>query len=187
MLPVGSKMPGFKLPDMKGNIIDSTSYTGKPVLVMFICNHCPFVKHVIPVLSEKAKEYQEMGVEVVGINANDAETYPDDSPERMQEFARQWDFSFPYLFDETQETAKAFHAACTPDFFLFDENHWLVYRGQFDRSRPSLDLPVTGEDLNSAVEAVSRGEKPHADQKPSIGCNIKWKSGNEPDYFQGKA
>ena len=188
MIELGSKAPDFTLPDPKGNLYSRDQVAGKHgLLVVFYCNHCPFVKHIREKFAEISAEYIEKGIGVVAINSNDIENYPDDAPERMAEDIETFGYRFPYLFDETQETAKAFHAACTPDFFLFDTNHWLVYRGQFDSSRPSLDLPVTGEDLTAAVESVSRGEEPAADQKPSIGCNIKWKSRNEPDYFQGKA
>jgi len=184
MLELGTKMPSFDLADLDGKKVSTQDFTNKPVLLMFICNHCPFVKHVISTLSDKAKEYQNKGVAVVAISANDPAQYPDDSPEKMKEFAAQHNFSFPYLYDESQEIAKQYKAACTPDFFLFDKNHTLVYRGQFDGSRPGNNVPVTGEDLTEAVNKLVAGEPVPDDQKPSMGCNIKWKPGNEPDYFK---
>lgn len=183
MLALGSRMPEFSLPDYDGNNFSSSSLKGKPVIVVFMCNHCPFVQHIIDVLAEKAADYAELGVAVVGINANDVENFPEDSPELMKEFAQERGISFPYLYDESQETAKAFRAACTPDIFLFDAEHRLVYRGQFDGARPSLPIPVTGSDLTAAVTALVTQEPQPEGQKPSLGCNIKWKEGNEPDYF----
>lgn len=152
------------------------------LLVIFLCNHCPYVKHLQRDLAALVREYQARQVAVVGINANDVRNYPDDSPARMAEDANRFGYSFPYLFDETQETAKAYRAACTPDFFLFDRNRKLVYRGQFDDSRPGNNLPVTGRDLRVALDAVLNGWPVPDEQTPSIGCNIKWKPGNEPDY-----
>ncbi len=184
MLDLGTKMPEFELPDLDGQKVSTQNFKDKPVLVMFICNHCPFVKHIAPTLADRAKEYQNKGVSVVAINANDISKYPDDSPEKMKKFAKKHHYSFPYLFDESQETAKNYKAACTPDFFLFDKNHTLVYRGQFDSSRPGNDVPVTGKDLTEAVNKLVAGEPVPQDQKPSMGCNIKWKPGNEPDYFK---
>ena len=180
MLPLGTDMPEFTLPDFDGRSYSSGRLAGKPVVVVFMCNHCPFVKHVADVLAERAREYNTLGVEVVAINANDISTHAEDAPEKMKEFAAERGISFPYLVDETQEVAQAYHAACTPDFFLFDASHKLVYRGQFDGSRPSNDVPVTGEDLTAAVTAVASGTPVPADQKSSVGCNIKWKPGNEP-------
>jgi thiol-disulfide isomerase/thioredoxin len=151
--------------------------------VIFMCNHCPFVKHVADGLAALAKEYQRRGVAVVGINSNDVASFPDDAPAKMLEESRQRGYTFPYLHDQTQEVATAYRAACTPDFFLFDADRRLVYRGQMDASRPQSDVPVTGEDLRAALDAVLAGEPVAEDQTPSIGCNIKWKPGNEPDYF----
>jgi thiol-disulfide isomerase/thioredoxin len=152
------------------------------LVVMFICNHCPFVKHVRSELAKIALEYKAKNVAFVGINSNDAEKYPDDSPQKMREEAASARYSFPYLYDESQATAKAYRAACTPDFFVFDRNRRLAYRGQLDDSRPSNGIPVTGKDLRGAIDAVVAGKSPNAEQMPSIGCNIKWKPGNVPDY-----
>lgn len=183
MLELGTSLPEFELPDYDGNIHSTENLDGKPVLVIFVCNHCPYVKHIADKLSERVREYQENGVEVFAINANDIERYPDDSPEKMKAFAGKHDFSFPYLLDESQEVARAYRAACTPDPFLFDENHRLVYRGQFDGARPGNDVPVTGDDLTEAVNRMLDGEViPEEDQIPSVGCSIKWKPGNAPDY-----
>lgn len=180
MSPLGSAMPEFALPSTDGGTFSSSALAGKPVLVVFMCNHCPFVIHIIDVLAQKAKTYQEKGVAVVAISANDVQNFPQDSPEKMKEFAAERKLPFPYLYDESQETARAFQAACTPDFFLFDASHKLVYRGQFDESRPSRDVPVTGADVSAAVEAVAAGRPVSDNQKASLGCNIKWKRGNEP-------
>jgi thiol-disulfide isomerase/thioredoxin len=155
------------------------------LLVVFMCNHCPFVKHIRSQFAAVAKEYQARGVGVVGINSNDAESYPDDRPEKMAEEVKQMGYTFPYLYDETQQVAKAYRAACTPDFYLFDREGRLVYRGQFDDSRPGNGRPVTGADLRAALDAVLGGRAVPGNQRPSIGCNIKWKSGNAPDYFSG--
>ncbi|MBB3059856.1 thioredoxin family protein [Microbulbifer rhizosphaerae] len=175
MIPLGSPMPNFSLPDPARNIHDSQDFPEQPVLVVFICNHCPYVKHIAPALSEFAREYREAGLSIVAINSNDFANYPDDSPEKMQEEIAARGYVFPYLVDETQEVARAFDAACTPDFFLFDKNRKLVYRGQFDDSRPGNNEPVNGRDLRAAVDAVLAGERPAEDQVPSMGCNIKWK------------
>jgi peroxiredoxin len=183
MLDIGTKLPEFTLPDFNGQPHSTDDYENEPLLVMFICNHCPYVKHIVDTLSEKVKDYQSKGVNAVAISANDVNNYPQDSPERMKEFAEAHNFSFPYLYDETQDVAKAFKAACTPDFFLFDDGHRLVYRGQFDSSRPKNDEPVTGEDLTEAVNAMLEGREIPEEQTPSVGCNIKWIPGNEPDYF----
>jgi peroxiredoxin len=183
MLPLGTKAPGFVLPDPDGKMVSLANFEGaKALLVVFMCNHCPYVIHVAPELARLAREYQEKGVAVVGISANNIETHPDDSPEKMKEEAVNRGYSFPYLYDETQETAKAYHAACTPDFFLFDAEQKLVYRGQLDGSRPGNDVPLTGADLRAALDAVLAGNPVSEDQKPSMGCNIKWKQGNEPVY-----
>jgi thiol-disulfide isomerase/thioredoxin len=147
-----------------------------------MCNHCPYVIHVVDNLVELIKEYQAKELAVVAVSSNDVIQYPDDSPELMALFAREHDFSFPYLYDESQEVAKAYRAACTPDFFVFDSEHALAYRGQMDDSRPGSDVPITGDDLRAALDAILNGQKPSTDQKPSMGCNIKWKSGNEPQY-----
>jgi peroxiredoxin len=185
MLPLGTPAPDFRLANaVDGKTVSLADFRGaKALLLMFICNHCPFVKHVADGLAQLAKEYQAQGVAVVGINSNDVEAHPDDAPEKMAEEARQRGYAFPYLFDETQAVAKAYRAACTPDFFLFDQAKRLVYRGQLDSSRPDNGVPVTGQDLRAALDAVLAGQTPAQEQKPSIGCNIKWKAGNEPDYY----
>lgn len=185
MLPLGTPAPPFSLPDtISGKSVSLDQFADKPaLLVAFICNHCPYVKHVQTAFTALAREYQERGVAIVAINANDAETYPTDGPEHMSNEAAAHGYTFPYLYDESQETAKAYHAACTPDFFVFDKERRLAYRGQMDGSRPGNALPVSGDDLRAALNAVLAGEKPSADQHPSMGCNVKWKPGNAPDYF----
>lgn len=185
MLPLGTKAPDFQLTDVvSGKNVLLKDFGAKPALVvMFICNHCPYVKHLHQGLVEFAKDYQKRNVAMVAISANDAEDYPEDAPEKMKEEATRVGYSFPYLYDETQEVAKAYRAACTPDFFLFDSNQTLVYRGQFDESRPGNQIPVTGKDLREAMDALLASKPISAVQKPSMGCNIKWKSGNAPDYF----
>lgn len=184
MLPLGTKAPDFQLPEPSGKVVSLSDFDGNSaLLVMFICNHCPFVIHLANEISQLAKEYQAKNVAVVGINSNDIQKYPDDSPAKMAEMINEYGFSFAYLFDETQEVAKAYQAACTPDFYVFDRNKQLAYRGQFDDSRPSNDVPITGEDLRAALDAVLSGNTVDTDQKPSIGCNIKWIPGNEPEYF----
>ncbi len=184
MLPLGTSAPQFSLPDPDGKIVSLSDFEGAPALVViFMCNHCPFVKHVAPGLANLARDYQDKGVAVVGINPNDVANYPDDSPQKMAEASKEYGYTFPYLLDESQEVAKAYRAACTPDFFVFDGERQLVYRGQMDDSRPSLDLPVTGADLRAALNAVLDGRSATAQQKPSVGCNIKWKPGNEPQYL----
>lgn len=183
MLPLGTLAPAFRLPDTEGNIVSAEDFKDAPaLLVIFMCNHCPFVKHILDVMVELVKGYQTKGVAVVGINSNDVANFPDDRPEMMAKVAKEAGFTFPYLYDETQEVAKAYHAACTPDFFLFDGERMLVYRGQMDDSRPGNDLPVTGLDLIKVMDAVLAGKEVNAEQKPSMGCNIKWKQGNEPEY-----
>jgi len=183
MLPLGTSAPDFSLPDTEGNLVSLDGFKDAPAsLVIFMCNHCPFVKHVLDGLVELVKVYQAKGVAVVGINSNDVEDYPEDRPEMMAKVAKQKGFTFPYLCDETQDVAKAYHAACTPDFFLFDGERKLVYRGQMDDSRPGNNIPVTGADLRAALDAVLAGNSVAAQQKPSIGCNIKWKHGTEPAY-----
>ncbi|GMV97584.1 MAG: thioredoxin family protein [Phycisphaerae bacterium] len=183
MLPLGTAAPRFELPDTNGRIVSPEQFAGSPLLVVFMCNHCPYVKHIRGELARLAAEYQAKGVGVVGINSNDVERYPDDSPQRMREEVREAGYTFPYLFDETQAVAKAYRAACTPDFFLFDRRHQLVYRGQLDDSRPGNAKPVTGSDLRAALEAVLAGRPVSSDQRPSVGCNIKWKPGQEPEYY----
>jgi peroxiredoxin len=184
MSPLGIEAPDFKLPDPEGRMIALSDFAGaRALLVMFICNHCPFVKHIAHGLADLGNVYQSKGVAVVAINSNDVEKHPDDRPLMMAEEVASRGYTFPYLFDETQETARAYGAACTPDFFVYDQDRKLVYRGQLDDSRPSTDVPVTGADLRAALDAVLEGRPVTGDQKPSIGCNIKWKPGNEPDYF----
>jgi peroxiredoxin len=183
MLALGTLAPDFSLPDTKSNIVSLDDFAEAPaLLVIFMCNHCPFVKHILSDMIKLVKEYQAKGVAVVGINSNDVANFPEDSPEMMAEVAKEAGFTFPYLYDETQDVAKAYCAACTPDFFLFDKERTLVYRGQMDDSRPGNDIPVTGLDLIKAMDAVLAGREVGSEQKPSIGCNIKWKQGNEPGY-----
>ena len=184
MLPLGTPAPNFSLPNIDGRTVSLADFKdAKALLVVFMCNHCPFVKHVAPELARLAKENQPRGLAVVGINANDVVAHPDDAPAKMVEEAKSRGYTFPYLYDESQAVAKAYRAACTPDFFLFDKSKRLAYRGQLDASRPDSGIPVTGADLRAAIDAVLGGKAPSADQKPSIGCNIKWKAGNEPDYY----
>jgi peroxiredoxin len=183
MLNLGTLAPDFTLPDIKGNIVSLNDFRDAPaLLVIFMCNHCPFVKHVLSKLTKLIKEYQTKEVAVVGINSNDVLNYPEDSPEMMAKVAKEIGFTFPYLYDENQEVAKSYRAACTPDFFLFDKDRKLVYRGQMDDSRPGNDIPVTGTDLTEAIDAVLGGMPVNSSQKPSMGCNIKWKQGNVPNY-----
>lgn len=177
MLPLGTQAIDFELPNynLDGHF---SLYQGKGetgTLIMFICNHCPFVKHINHELAQLAKDYQSKGIQVVAINSNDVENYPDDAPELMTNNAKENDFIFPYLFDESQEVAKQYDAACTPDFYLFNEDLKLVYRGQLDDSRPGNEIPVTGKDLRDAIESLLHHQLPSENQKPSIGCNIKWK------------
>ncbi len=185
MAPLGTQAPPFRLPNViDGKIISLDDFKSAPaLLVMFICNHCPYVKHIRTHLAEVAREYQRKGVAIVAISPNDVEQFPDDAPEKMKEEARTYGYTFPYLFDEKQEVAKAYEAACTPDFYVFDRGRRLAYRGQFDDSRPSDGKPVTGADLTAALDAVLAGRAVPEDQKASVGCNIKWKPGNEPRYF----
>ena len=186
MVALGTAAPDFRLPDPSGREWTLSDVVGKGgLLVAFICNHCPFVKHLRHELAEFARDCQARGLGVVGINANDVSTHPADSPERMAEEVEQVGYTFPYLFDESQEVARAYGAACTPDFFLYDGDRRLVYRGQFDGSRPGSGIRVTGEDLCAAVEALLDGRAPLAEQHASVGCNIKWKRGNEPAWFGG--
>ncbi len=183
MLPLGTSAPDFTLLDAQGRAVSLADFEQAPaLLVVFMCNHCPFVKHVLNQFVELVREYQAKGVAVVGINSNDVTSFPEDRPEMMAKVARQRSFTFAYLHDETQKVAKAYHAACTPDFFLFDRGRKLVYRGQMDDSRPGSNVPVTGNDLRAALDAVLAGQEVPEPQKPSMGCNIKWKPGNEPGY-----
>lgn len=184
MLELGTAAPEFSLIEpATGKRFSLTDFKDKPLLVAFICNHCPFVIHLRDAFNAFTRKYQKKGLAVVAINANDAANYPEDSPEKMAAYVDTYEFAFPYLFDETQDTAKAYQAACTPDFFLFDASHKLFYRGQFDASRPGNDLTVTGEDMVAAVNALLAGNPAPEKQLASLGCNIKWKPGNEPDYF----
>ncbi len=186
MLPLGTKALNFHLPDVvSGKMISLDAFTGKKVLlVMFICRHCPFVKHVKQELAHLGKDYVNRDVGIVAISANDADKYPDDAPNQLKAMATELGLPFPVCYDESQEIAKAYTAACTPDFFVFDADRRLVYRGQMDDSRPSNGKPVTGEDLRATIDAVLANQPVNPDQKPSIGCNIKWKPGNEPSYYR---
>jgi peroxiredoxin len=183
MLPLGTPAPAFRLPDFEGRVHALTDFRDQPaLLVAFICNHCPFVRHIRAAFAGYAREYRTQGLAVVAINSNDVVAYPQDGPEGMRAEAAEAGYDFPYLLDETQAVAKAYHAACTPDFYLFDAGRRLAYRGQFDDSRPGNGRPVTGADLRAATAAVLAGLAADARQVPSIGCNIKWKAGNAPDY-----
>lgn len=185
MLELGTKAPNFALSDAtSGRSVSLSDFKEKKgLLVMFICNHCPFVIHVQKKLAEIGRIYPEKGISVVGISANDVATHPDDSPEKMKTVARENGYTFPYLYDESQSVAKAYKAACTPDFFLFDNSMKLVYRGQLDDSRPGSNVPVTGKDLIAAMDALLAGKSVSQEQRPSLGCNIKWKTGSEPAYY----
>jgi peroxiredoxin len=184
MLALGTPLPDFALPDaITGRTVAARDLpASKPVLVAFICNHCPFVKHILEGLVAFATEYEPRGLAVIAISSNDPKDYPEDSPQRMAQVARERSFTFPYLFDESQAVAKAFEAMCTPDFFLFDRERRLVYRGQFDSSRPKNQMPITGSDLRAAADAVLAGRAVTEKQTPSVGCGIKWKAGNEPEW-----
>ncbi len=185
MLALGTSAPPFRLPDVvsgKTVSLDAVARGQRAVLVMFMCQHCPYVQHIKEELARLGREYTTRGVGIVAISANDVEKYPDDSPQQLRTMAQQFGFTFPCLYDEPQQVAKAYTAACTPDFFLFDQARRLVYRGQFDESRPGNGKPVTGKDLRAAIKAVLVGQPVDPNQQPSIGCNIKWKPGNEPDY-----
>lgn len=192
MLKLGTTAPDFSLPNIDGANVSRKDFEGSPLLVMFICNHCPYVKHLADKLAEVTKEYAASGVAVVGVQSNDVENYPADGPEEMKQEAAARGYEFPYLLDDDQSVARAYTAACTPDFFLFDADHKLVYRGRFDKTRPkriesgvyeSGEDPATGADLTAAVEKLAASQPVSEDQKPSVGCNVKWKAGNEPDYF----
>jgi peroxiredoxin len=181
MTALGTPAPDFALPDTQGNQVQREDFSAAAgLLIVFMCNHCPYVIHIREELASLAAEYREKGLAVVGINANDASTHPADSFEKMVEEVRQVGYTFPYLHDETQRVAMAYGAVCTPDFFLYDGDRKLVYRGQFDDSRPKNDVPVTGRDLRAAIDALLDGRPIPVDQKPSVGCSIKWKPGNEP-------
>ncbi|MCC6660823.1 MAG: thioredoxin family protein [Phycisphaerales bacterium] len=184
MLPLGTRAPDFTLPDaVSGRSVSLADFAGKrALLVMFLCNHCPFVKHVRSQLAALGREYGEKGAGIVAISSNDAVNYPQDGPVKMKEEAKAAGYTFPYLYDESQAVARAYHAACTPDFFLFGADRALVYRGQLDDSRPGNGVPVTGKDLRAALDAALAGKPPLPNQRPSIGCNIKWKPGKEPEY-----
>jgi len=184
MLALGTTAPDFHLPDTTGRVVNRDDFKHAPaLLVAFICNHCPYVKHIRSGWAAFSREYQGKGLAIVGINSNDAAEYPEDGPKRMIDEVTAAGYAFPYLYDETQAVAKAYRAACTPDFFLFDQDRKLVYRGQLDDSRPGNGVPVTGKDLRAALDAVLGGQKPAEEQRASLGCNIKWQAGNEPEYF----
>lgn len=185
MLPLGTVAADFDLTDTAGNRVALADFRTAPALVvMFLCNHCPYVKHLRQALAQLARDYQARGVALVGINANDAQQYPADHPEKMREEVERAGYTFPYLYDDTQAVARRYRAACTPDFCVFDRSRRLVYRGQFDASRPGNGLPVTGNDLRAALEAVLSGQPVSELQVASLGCNIKWKPGTAPDYFK---
>ncbi|MCC6698949.1 MAG: thioredoxin family protein [Candidatus Hydrogenedentes bacterium] len=184
MLPLGTKAPSFSLPDTAGMQVTLEDFaSSKALLVMFICNHCPYVKHVAEELARLGRDYQAKGVGVVAIGSNDADLYPDDAPAMMAREVESRGYTFPYLYDASQAVAKAYRAACTPDFYVFDGERRLAYRGQLDDSRPGNGVPVTGRDLRAALDAVLAGQPVAGQQRPSMGCNIKWKRGNAPDYF----
>lgn len=186
MLPLGTPAPDFSLPNVDGKTVSLGDFkSSKGLVVIFMCNHCPFVKHLRAGLAQFAKDYQAKGIAVVGISSNDVTSHPDDSPAKMVDEHRSAGYTFPYLYDATQEVAMAYKAACTPDFYVFDQNQTLVYRGQFDSSRPGNGKPVTGSDLRLAVDNLLAGKSPLSEQRPSIGCNIKWTAGHEPSYFTG--
>jgi peroxiredoxin len=184
MLPLGTQAPDFSLVNTDSQTVSLSDFSGKPaLLVMFICNHCPFVKHIAEELSVLGREYQSRGAGIVAISSNDSTKHPEDSPEQMVHESENRGYVFPYLFDEDQAVAKAYKAACTPDFFLFDGEQKLAYRGQLDASRPGNGIPVTGTDLRSALDAILSGQPVTENQTPSIGCNIKWVESKEPEYF----
>jgi peroxiredoxin len=181
MLPLGTRAPHFALPDTEGRVVSLDDARGAPaLLVMFVCNHCPYVVHLRDALADLGREYASRGVAIVAISSNDAERYPQDGPDAMRHTREAWGWDFPYLYDETQDVARAYRAACTPDLFLFDAELRLIYRGQFDDSRPSNGVPITGRDLRSALDAVLEARPVSEEQRPSIGCSIKWKPGRAP-------
>ena len=183
MLEIGTQAPDFSLPEpLTGQIVNLSDYQNCPLLVVFSCNHCPYVLHILKSFSAYTGEIQKLGLAIVMINANDVENYADDSPQNMVRLAHQYGFEFPYLYDESQQVAIAYEAACTPDFFLFDAGHRLVYRGQYDASRPGNDEAITGADLRAASQALLNDDKIPDQQLPSVGCNIKWRAGNEPQF-----
>ena len=183
MLPLGTTAPDFALPDVDGKIVSRRDFANRPgLLVVFMCNHCPYVIHLRSALAQLARDYLPRGLAMVGINSNDVERYPADSPAKMAAEAKAAGYIFPYLYDADQTVAQAYRAACTPDIFLFDATQKLVYRGQFDDSRPGNGRPVTGKDLRAALDALLAGGPVSSQQVPSVGCNIKWKPGNEPEY-----
>ena len=184
MLPLGTPAPDFELPNVDGRMVSYADAAGpRGTVVMFICNHCPFVKHVADQLAALGRDYMPQGIGFAAVSSNDVSSHPADSPEQMVAEAEERGYPFPYLYDETQEVAKAYRAACTPDFYAFDSEGKLVYRGQLDPSRPGSDVPVTGADLRRSLDALLAGSLPVTDQVASLGCNIKWKAGNEPPYF----
>jgi peroxiredoxin len=185
MLPLGTRAPEFNLPDVvSGKPISLASFSGKKgLLVMFICRHCPYVQHMKEELTRLGKDYQKKDVGIVAISSNDADNYPDDAPESLKQFAKSEGFLFPFAYDATQDIAKAYTAACTPDLFLFNKERQLVYRGQLDDSRPGSGKPVTGRDLRAALDAVLADRPVSSEQRPATGCNIKWKPGKAPAYF----
>ena len=187
MLPLGTRAPSFSLVNVDGKTVCDTDSAGRPLLIIFMCNHCPFVVHLRDALAAFGDEYLAKGLAIVAINSNDIENYPQDGPEEMKKEAESAGHRFPYLYDAEQDVAKAYKAACTPDFFLFDADHALVYRGQFDSSRPGNQIDVTGQDLRAACDAVLAGQEVDHNQTPGIGCNIKWKVGGEPEYFTGQS
>ena len=185
MLELGTPVPDFQLPDLEGKSISPETFAqSKGLLVAFLCPHCPYVKHIRSEFARFARDYQARGLAVIAINSNDPVAFPDDGIAGMKQEAREAGYSFPYLVDDSQAVAKAFNAACTPDLFLFDRARRLAYRGQFDDTRPGNQIPVRGTDLRAAADAVLAGTPVASDQKASIGCNIKWKPGNEPEYFK---
>ena len=184
MLDLGTEAPNFTLADPDGNSFDlSTQQIDRGLLVIFMCNHCPYVIHIREKLVQKIREYQDQGITVVAVNSNDYTTHPDDSPERMAQDKKEFGYTFSYLVDDDQQVARSYQAACTPDFYLFDKDRTLVYRGQFDSARPGNTTPITGDDLSTAVAQMLEGREIKVIQQPSMGCNIKWKAGNEPSYF----
>ena len=184
MLELGTKAPDFDLPNPTTGIsVNLSEYQHSPLLIVFSCNHCPYVLHILKSFTEYARDAQKSGLSVIMINANDVDNYPDDSPQKMIDLVKQYNFNFPYLYDESQQVAIAYRAACTPDFFLFDSQHRLVYRGQYDASRPGNSEEITGLDLKSASDALLQNGTISTRQLPSMGCNIKWRTGNEPQYF----